>query len=63
MLMNSYWDLNDILMSQDPIECKLERNLDYMSENLLNLDNNSEYLKDDVVKLPISLAYNLLKSD
>ena len=57
MLPNTYWNLDEILMSTEKINCKLLRNLPAL--DLLTPQNSighTSYKADEVVPLPLTIA-------
>ena len=57
MLPNTYWNLDEILMSTEKINCKLLRNLPAL--DLLTPQNSighTSYKEDEVVPLPLTIA-------
>ena len=57
MLPNNYWDINDILMSEEQVNCQLTKDCPFLS--LLTQKNEKEeeaYTENEEIKLPISLA-------
>ena len=57
MLPNTYWNLDEILMSTEKINCKLLRNLPAL--DLLTPQNSighTSYKEDEVISLPLTIA-------
>lgn len=57
MLPNSYWDLDDILLSEETIGCKLDMDCPFLSHiTPQNTISTSSFSEDEVVQIPISVA-------
>ena len=59
MLENSYWDIDSILLGMTPKECKLNYDLDFLKELYPGQDNDNQFKKNEIVKLPLTLSMTL----
>jgi len=58
MLSNSYWDIDDIIMTQDPINIKLLKDCEFLQKlkPVQEITENNPYKQNEIVKVPISVA-------
>ena len=59
MLENSYWDIDSILLGMTPKECKLNENLEFLKDLYPGQDNENQFKKDEITKLPLTLSMTL----
>ena len=59
MLENSYWNIDSILLGMNKKECKLNYDLDFLKDLFPGQDNNNQFKKNEIVKLPLTLALTL----
>ena len=57
MQSNSYWDIDDALMSQELIKCKCNTDdCNFLSILKIDKDDDTQFLEGEEIQLPISLA-------
>ena len=57
MQNNSYWDIDDALMSQELIKCKCNTDdCNFLSILKIDKDDDTQFLEGEEIQLPISLA-------
>ena len=58
MLSNSYWEIDDIIMTQDPISIKLLKDCEFLQKlkSVQEINENNPYIQNEIVKVPISVA-------
>ena len=57
MQNNSYWEIDDALMSQELIKCKCNTdNCNFLSILKIDKDDDNQFLEGEEIQLPISLA-------
>ena len=58
MLSNSYWEIDDIIMTQDPISIKLLKDCEFLQKlkSIQEINENNPYIQNEIVKVPISVA-------
>lgn len=61
MLRNSYWDISDILMTQEEVDCKLLKPCEFLPEilNTQETENSTQFNENEIVKLPLSICIPL----
>ena len=59
MLENSYWNIDSILLGMTKKECKLNDDLDFLKELFPGQENNNQFKKNEIIKLPLTLALTL----
>ena len=59
MLENSYWNIDSILLGMTKKECKLNYDLDFLKELFPGQENNNQFKKNEIVKLPLTLSLTL----
>lgn len=60
---NSYWDIDDVLMSEDPIRCKCETNCSFLSLIHKKTRASPNYLEGENIDLPLAIACSLIELD
>ena len=59
MIENSYWNIDSILLGMTKKECKLNYDLDFLKELFPGQENSTQFKKNEMVKLPLTLAITL----
>ena len=59
MLENSYWNIDSILLGMTKKECKLNYDLDFLKELFPGQENNNQFKKNEIIKLPLTLSLTL----
>ena len=59
MLENSYWNIDSILLGMTQKECKLNYDLDFLKELFPGQENDNQFKKNEIVKLPLTLSLTL----
>ena len=59
MLENSYWDIDSILLGMSQKECKLNYDLDFLKDLTPGQDNDTQFKKNEIIKLPFTLSLTL----
>ena len=59
MLENSYWNIDSILHGMTKKECKLNYDLDFLKDLFPGQENNNQFNKNEIIKLPLTLALTL----
>ncbi len=62
MLINSYWNIDSILQGVSQKECKLETELDFLSE-LYPSQVGSQFKRNEMTKLPLSLSFTFTQNN
>ena len=63
MLENSYWNIDSILHGMTKKECKLNYDLDCLKDLFPGQENNNQFKKNEIVKLPMTLSLSLSSSE
>ena len=63
MLENTYWNIDSILLGMSKKECKLNYDLDFLKELFPGQENNNQFKKNEIIKLPLTLSLTLSNSD
>lgn len=60
---NAYWNIDDVLMSEEPIRCKCETNCSFLS--LIHKKNrtDSKFYQGEYIDLPLSISCSLIELD
>ena len=59
MLDNSYWSIDSILLGMSKKECKLNYDLDFLKDLYPGQDNENQFKKNEIIKLPLTLSMTL----
>ena len=59
MIENSYWNIDSILLGMTKKECKLNYDLDFLKELFPGQESSTQFKKNEMVKLPLTLAITL----
>ena len=59
MLKIPYGNIDSILLRMTNKHCKLNYDLDFLKELFPGQDNNNQFKKNEIVKLPLTLALTL----
>ena len=59
MIENSYWNIDSILLGMTKKECKLNYDLDFLKELFPGQENNNQFKKNEIIKLPLTLSLTL----
>ena len=59
MIENSYWSIDSILLGMTKKECKLNYDLDFLKELFPGQENNNQFKKNEIIKLPLTLSLTL----
>ena len=59
MLENSYWNIDSILLGMTKKECKLNYDLDFLKELFPGQENDNQFKKNEIIKLPLTLSLTL----
>ncbi|MCQ2821424.1 MAG: hypothetical protein MJ252_29540 [archaeon] len=61
MLDNKYWDINDILMSEELVNCQLLKECSFLKDLVQNEeeDDDAQFEENEELKLPITFACDL----
>ena len=62
MIENSYWNIDSILLGMTKKECKLNYDLDFLKELFPGQESNTQFKKNEMIKLPLTLALTLSKA-
>ena len=55
MIENSYWNIDSILLGMTKKECKLNYDLDFLKDLFPGQENNTQFKKNEMIKLPLTL--------
>jgi len=59
MLENSYWNIDSILLGMTKKECKLNYDLDFLKDLYPGQENDNQFKKNEIIKLPLTLSLTL----
>ena len=59
MLENTYWSIDSILLGMTKKECKLNYDLDFLKELFPGQENDNQFKKNEIIKLPLTLSLTL----
>ena len=59
MLENSYWNIDSILLGMTKKECKLNYDLDFLKDLFPGQENDNQFKKNEIIKLPLTLSLTL----